>query len=129
MFLLGLTLEYNSLSLEFLDEYGPPEELGYPEFNLDVQSRLTFKDLRAWNMRRVIKLGVEGDNLPSIDFANDMEGEAHSVIATDIHGNLWILEIWGDKKTLMPSRNYRPRAEARQFELRYVSRTSYSFVN
>lgn len=51
-----------------------------------------------WNsFRRVLKLGPEGHNIPSIDFANDSNGDAHSILATDIVGNLWLLDIWGDE--------------------------------
>jgi hypothetical protein len=50
-----------------------------------------------WNsFRKVLKLGPEGHNIPSIDFSNDSNGEAHSVLATDIVGNLWILDLWGN---------------------------------
>lgn len=58
---------------------------------------------RSNNFRKVLKLGVEGHNIPSIDFSNGSNGEAHSVLATDIVGNLWILDIWGDEVKRMPT--------------------------
>jgi hypothetical protein len=54
--------------------------------------------IRWDSFRKVLKLGPEGHNIPSIDFSNDSNGEAHSVLATDIMGNLWILDIWGDNE-------------------------------
>ena len=50
------------------------------------------------SFRKVLKLGPEGHNIPSIDFSNDSNGQAHSVLATDIVGNLWIFDIWGDNQ-------------------------------
>ena len=58
------------------------------------------------NFRKILKLGAEGHNIPSIDFTNDSNGEAHSILAVDINGNLWILDIWRDGEpdgiTLIP---------------------------
>ena len=53
---------------------------------------------RSSSVRKTLKLGQEGHNIPSIDISNDSNGEAHSVLATDIVGNLWILNIWGDSQ-------------------------------
>ncbi|KAG0650989.1 hypothetical protein D0Z07_2527 [Hyphodiscus hymeniophilus] len=52
--------------------------------------------VRGLNFRRILKLGKEGHNIPCVDFSSDLKGEARSVLATDIHGNLWILSIWRD---------------------------------
>lgn len=51
---------------------------------------------RNHNFRRVLALGPQGHNVPSVTFASN-KGEAESVIATDILGNLWILGIWDNK--------------------------------
>lgn len=51
---------------------------------------------RTWSsFRKILKL-TEGHNIPSIDFSSDSNGDAHAVLATDILGNLWILDIWQD---------------------------------
>jgi hypothetical protein len=50
--------------------------------------------IRWNNFRKCLKLGPEGHNIPSIDFANDSDGNASSILATDINGNLWIMDIW-----------------------------------
>jgi hypothetical protein len=42
--------------------------------------------IRRNNFRRVLKLGPEGHNIPSIDFASDIDGEAKSILAVDIQG-------------------------------------------
>jgi hypothetical protein len=34
------------------------------------------------------------DNIPSLTFADDTEGDAESVVAKDIKGFLWFLNIW-----------------------------------
>lgn len=41
---------------------------------------------RRSNFRRVLKLGPEGHNIPSIDFASGIDGEAKSILAVDIQG-------------------------------------------
>jgi hypothetical protein len=41
---------------------------------------------RTRNTRRILKLGVEGHNIPSVDFVSDHDGEATSVLAIDILG-------------------------------------------
>jgi len=62
-------------------------------------------DFHMTSFRRTLKLGSEGHNIPSIDFSNDSNGMAHSVLATDIAGNLWILDIWSTtyEKKRIPS--------------------------
>ena len=56
----------------------------------------SYSTIRGQNFRKILKLGPEGHNIPSIDFSSDSMGDAHSILATDINGNLWILEIWRD---------------------------------
>ncbi|KAL3419222.1 hypothetical protein PVAG01_09444 [Phlyctema vagabunda] len=52
---------------------------------------------RSRNQRRVISLVAEGHNIPSLDFSDDKDSKAHSVVAVDILGNVWVLGIWEDK--------------------------------
>lgn len=47
---------------------------------------------RTW--RIIITFGREASNLPSISFCDDLNGNADRVAAIDIHGYLWIAEIW-----------------------------------
>ena len=54
--------------------------------------------------RKVFRLGPEAHNIPSIDFSSDSDGEAHSIVATDIVGSLWIIDIWGEQTKLQRGR-------------------------
>lgn len=58
------------------------------------RSEATGKILRAVNFRLKLPLTDIGDNIPSISFASDQDGEAFSVVASDIRGALWFLGIW-----------------------------------
>lgn len=52
---------------------------------------------RTWSGKRVLKLGEVGHNVPSLSFADDHRGEAHSILAVDITGNLWMFDLYGDE--------------------------------
>jgi hypothetical protein len=58
---------------------------------------------RRTSRKRILKLGPEGHNVPSLSFANDSLGTAQSILATDISGNLWIFDIYGDECQRVPS--------------------------
>ncbi|KAK4240839.1 hypothetical protein C8A03DRAFT_41653 [Achaetomium macrosporum] len=47
---------------------------------------------RTW--RIVLPLGLEGNNIPNVTFMDDEAGEAEKVVAIDIRGNVWLLDIW-----------------------------------
>jgi hypothetical protein len=49
---------------------------------------------RQFNTKKVYKLGTEGHNVPSVDFAGDSNGDACSVLGCDITGNLWIFGFY-----------------------------------
>ncbi|RAL66875.1 hypothetical protein DID88_007657 [Monilinia fructigena] len=54
--------------------------------------------------KREVTVFVHGSpraNIPAISFADDNQGLAESVIATDISGNLWSLGIWQKSYTLL----------------------------
>ncbi|KAK3935986.1 hypothetical protein QBC46DRAFT_270540 [Diplogelasinospora grovesii] len=67
-------------------DYAPPHQTAL-ELEKHFQSRT-----RTW--RIVLPLGQEGHNIPSIAFADDENGYADKVVAVDIPGNIWILDIW-----------------------------------
>ncbi|KAJ0365657.1 hypothetical protein COL154_004236 [Colletotrichum chrysophilum] len=54
-----------------------------------------FKRKRNW--RIVIPLGDGGHNIPNISIWDDEDGFAEKVVAIDINGTLWILDIWKPK--------------------------------
>ncbi|KAI5920039.1 hypothetical protein F4810DRAFT_713910 [Camillea tinctor] len=53
---------------------------------------------RDANWRIVLKTGSAGDNIPNVAFGSDADGEAEKVVAVDVKGNLWIMDIWGMNK-------------------------------
>ncbi|KAL2064894.1 hypothetical protein VTL71DRAFT_4034 [Oculimacula yallundae] len=55
-----------------------PHDLGYSERK---------------NCRLRLPLGPSGSNIPSIDFVSDKDGEASVVLATDVFGKLWSLDL------------------------------------
>lgn len=69
---------------------------GYAHSSLFPRIGVADSEIPWNNFRKVLKLTPEGHNIPCIDFSSDSEGDARSVLATDILGNLWILDIWRD---------------------------------
>ncbi|KAI1083309.1 hypothetical protein F5B20DRAFT_458489 [Whalleya microplaca] len=49
---------------------------------------------RDANWRIILETGRAGTNIPNIAFANDADGEAEKVMAVDINGIVWIMDIW-----------------------------------
>ncbi|KAI1409764.1 hypothetical protein F5Y13DRAFT_87903 [Hypoxylon sp. FL1857] len=49
---------------------------------------------RDANWRIILETGRTGTNLPNIAFSSDQYGEAAKVVAVDINGRLWIMDIW-----------------------------------
>lgn len=52
--------------------------------------------------RRMFDLGDRGHNIPSLSFADDQHGEAHSIAAVDIGGTLWMFSLFDDDHQLFP---------------------------
>jgi len=69
---------------------GSPETwAGISALELEAQLRARNRDWRI-----LLTIGDAGHNIPSISFADDKEGKAEKVIAVDINGFCWILDIW-----------------------------------
>lgn len=47
---------------------------------------------RTW--RIVLPLSHAGSNIPNVTFMDDEHGEADRVVAIDVAGNVWLLDIW-----------------------------------
>lgn len=65
----------------------------------DIFPRLTKRpasalDGRKTGYRITVPLGLRGHNIPAIEFASNLEGEAEMILAGDILGNLWRFSIW-----------------------------------
>jgi hypothetical protein len=86
---------------ETRDEFSPKVWSGQTALELERHFR---SRTRTW--RIVLPLGVEGHNVPSIAFCDDERGNADKVVAVDVRGNTWILDIWkigGFPALLQPS--------------------------
>ncbi|KAI1310372.1 hypothetical protein F5Y03DRAFT_392308 [Xylaria venustula] len=42
----------------------------------------------------IVDTDGRGNNIPNVAFSNDTDGEALKVLAIDINGNLWVMDIW-----------------------------------
>ncbi|KAF7537834.1 hypothetical protein G7054_g3381 [Neopestalotiopsis clavispora] len=49
---------------------------------------------RTYNWKITLNTAPAGDNIPNLTFSNDKNGFAEKVIAVDIQGNLWLMDIW-----------------------------------
>ncbi|KAI2635467.1 hypothetical protein GGS21DRAFT_83933 [Xylaria nigripes] len=49
---------------------------------------------REQGIRIVLETGTQGNNIPNVAFSSNADGEAVDVLAIDISGNLWTLNIW-----------------------------------
>lgn len=49
---------------------------------------------RDANWRIVLETGRTGTNIPNITFSDDRHGEADKIVAVDINGALWLMDIW-----------------------------------
>ncbi len=57
----------------------------------ELEGHLRARD-RDW--RILLPLTADGSNMPSISFADDKKGNAEKVVAVDIIGYCWVLDIW-----------------------------------
>lgn len=56
---------------------------------------------RECNFRILKPLDHQGHNIPCISFTSLTNGEAESIVATDVRGNLWDLPIWDTGRKLL----------------------------
>ncbi|KAI0848885.1 hypothetical protein F5Y00DRAFT_236902 [Daldinia vernicosa] len=66
----------------------PDKETGYVS---PLEKAIRRRDA---NWRIILETGREGANIPNIAFANDNEGKADKIVAIDIEGRLWVMDIW-----------------------------------
>lgn len=50
--------------------------------------------LRNLNWKVVFETGEVGHNIPNLDFSSDTDGHVDKVVAVDVRGNLWLMNIW-----------------------------------
>ncbi|KAI1142701.1 hypothetical protein F5Y05DRAFT_127699 [Hypoxylon sp. FL0543] len=70
---------------------------------------------RDANWRIILQTGGAGTNIPNIAFSSDQHGEAAKVVAVDINGRLWLMDIWhfGKRPHITIDGLHRPRPRAR----------------
>jgi hypothetical protein len=73
----------------FATDDSPRLECGRTAFELQrhFQSRT-----RTW--RIILPIGRGGNNIPNVSFMDDEQGNADKVVAIDIGGSAWLLDIW-----------------------------------
>ncbi|ETS87575.1 hypothetical protein PFICI_01403 [Pestalotiopsis fici W106-1] len=49
---------------------------------------------RTCNWKITLDTSPAGSNIPNLTFSNDKDGNADKVVAVDIEGNLWLMNIW-----------------------------------
>jgi hypothetical protein len=51
-------------------------------------------DRREYNYHIILQTGRNGNNIPNVTFSDDDDGNADNVVAVDISGNIWVMNIW-----------------------------------
>lgn len=70
-----------------------------PDFNTnrfrnDAIEKEALVRRRDANWRITLETGTAGNNIPNLTFSDDEFGHADKVVAVDISGNLWLMDIW-----------------------------------
>lgn len=65
-----------------------------PEGSLFDSTTTQLLRQRTVNWRIILDTTGAGDNIPNLTFSNDKEGNAEKVVAIDVQGNIWLMDIW-----------------------------------
>ncbi|KAI1435351.1 hypothetical protein GGR50DRAFT_703148 [Xylaria sp. CBS 124048] len=63
-------------------------------------SQANLHDIKPLSHRRergyriILETGCQGNNIPNVAFSEDPYGDAVGVVAIDITGNMWVLDLW-----------------------------------
>jgi hypothetical protein len=49
---------------------------------------------RDANWKIILETGPAGDNIPNLAFGSDEDGNAEKIVAVDVAGNIWVMDIW-----------------------------------
>ncbi|KAI1823623.1 hypothetical protein F4861DRAFT_509631 [Xylaria intraflava] len=60
----------------------------------EIEASKPFSHRRERGYRIVLETGTQGSNIPNVAFGSNADGDAVEVLAIDISGNLWVLDIW-----------------------------------
>ncbi|TRX97923.1 hypothetical protein FHL15_001133 [Xylaria flabelliformis] len=69
------------------------EPFGQSEFIGNADVGLLFRQ-RQDAYRFILETGAQGNNIPNIAFGSNSEGDAVDILAVDIAGQLWVMNIW-----------------------------------
>jgi hypothetical protein len=76
------------------NERGTPLSTGNEDLPRDDISVENWIRRRDANWKIILQTGPQGDNIPNLTFGNDADGNAENVVAVDVLGNLWIMDIF-----------------------------------
>jgi hypothetical protein len=49
---------------------------------------------RERNYHIILETGDQGNNIPNVAFSSDTNGDAVEILAVDVSGNLWVMDVW-----------------------------------
>ncbi|KAI0116840.1 hypothetical protein F4814DRAFT_414137 [Daldinia grandis] len=88
-FFRNIAKNLNGDPLESSNSESPPtNEAGYVS---SLEKAIRRRDA---NWRIILDTGPGGANIPNVAFGNDNNGEADKIVAIDIEGRLWVMDIW-----------------------------------
>ncbi|KAI1845687.1 hypothetical protein JX266_008298 [Neoarthrinium moseri] len=67
--------------------------------NITIATEADYVDLsslsqRDANWKITLDTAPIGDNIPNLTFSSDKDGKAEKVVAVDVAGNIWLMDIW-----------------------------------
>ncbi|KAI3323442.1 hypothetical protein HD806DRAFT_496683 [Xylariaceae sp. AK1471] len=85
----GVVSKISEALLKELDEYRDLVAEGSSEL---IENPLFYRRERSY--RIILETGDQGNNIPNVAFSSDTNGDAVEVLAIDVSGNLWVMDIW-----------------------------------
>ncbi|KAI0136537.1 hypothetical protein BJ170DRAFT_677408 [Xylariales sp. AK1849] len=80
------------------DDKGVPVTIEGVDLNMAENSVDDMIRCRDANWKMVLETGLLGDNIPNLTFSNDESGNVDKVVAVDVSGNIWLMDIWTTHK-------------------------------
>ncbi|KAF2971177.1 hypothetical protein GQX73_g2387 [Xylaria multiplex] len=70
--------------------HGPLDYPGAFPLKIDYD----FSHHREYGYCFILDTGEQGNNIPNIAFSNNIDGDAIGILAIDISGKIWVMDIW-----------------------------------
>lgn len=80
-------LRHNRSDVVAWSQYHQKNFIPTPEADVSHQRR-------AFSRQMTVLLPQDGNNVPSVAFLDDANGDATKVAAIDVNGNCWIINVW-----------------------------------